>query len=122
MFMFAQSAGTDFTEKSLPLYFSISNPNWFKFSSDSNKIELSDLGLCDGVLVEDYCSICETVTYIDLNAYGCNWETVEETDTTWTQKCSICNAIVTEIYTDEGYTYIITVDGQEIYNKTVYYE
>ena len=89
---------------------------------DSNKIELSDLGLCDGVLVEDYCSICETVTYIDLNAYGCNWETVEETDTTWTQKCSICNAIVTEIYTDEGYTYIITVDGQEIYNKTVYYE
>ena len=88
----------------------------------ANEIELSDLGLCDGVLVEYYCSICETVTYIDLNAYGCNWETVEETDTTWTQKCSICNAIVTEIYTEEGYTYIITVDGQEIYNKTVYYE
>ena len=88
----------------------------------ANKIELSDLGLCNGVLVEDYCSICETVTYIELNAYGCNWETVEETDTTWTQKCSICNAIVTEIYTEEGYTYIITVDGQEIYNKTVYYE
>ena len=84
--------------------------------------DLEEFGLCGGILSEGYCHICEAVTDIYLDAYNCNWETVEETDTTWTQKCSICNAILTEIYTDEGYTYIIIVDGQEVYNKTVSYK
>ena len=84
--------------------------------------DLEEFGLCGGILAEDCCCICKVTTYINLDAYECYWETVEETDTTRTQKCSICNAILTEIYTDEGYTYIITVDGQEVYNKTVSYK
>ena len=89
---------------------------------DEKETDLEEFGLCGGILSEGYCHICQAVTDIYLDAYYCNWETVEETDTSWTQKCSICNAILTEIYTDEGYTYIITVDGQEVYNKTVSYK
>ena len=87
-----------------------------------DKYELSEFGLCGGHLAVDYCRVCEKVMDINYEAYRCNWETVEETDTTFTQKCTVCNVTVTEIYNDEGYTLIIEKDGEEVFNETVYNE
>ena len=67
-------------------------------------------------------AVCEKVMDIYFDAYRCNLEFVEKTDTTYTQKCSVCNATVTEISTEESYTLIITVNGKEVYSKTVYYK
>ncbi len=41
--------------------------------TDYREISLSALGLCGGYIEEQYCTVCDTVTYSTVNDYNCHW-------------------------------------------------
>ena len=96
-----------------------------------NNIYFGNFGMCGGYVYEERCQICDTVDYMSVSDYYCNWERLYDDSNGYSiYKCNDCNAIKKEkssTTTNENgwYTtlqeYIYIVNGVEVYRGSYTY-